>query len=107
MMFSVGMGIGIGLMFWGVAEPIYHFDSPPHGQAAPRSLESPVAMKYSYFHWALHPWTIYAVVGLAIAYFTFRKGKSAASDRGPSSESGSIIGVYSAKIARICCETAS
>ena len=75
MMFSVGMGIG--LMFWGVAEPIYHFDSPPHGQAAPRSLEAAlVAMKYSYFHWALHPWAIYAVVGLAIAYFTFRKGKS-------------------------------
>jgi len=75
MMFSVGMGIG--LMFWGVAEPINHFASPPHGQAQPKSLEAAlVAMKYSYFHWALHPWAIYAVVGLTIAYFTFRKGKS-------------------------------
>lgn len=75
MMFSVGMGIG--LMFWGVAEPIYHFAGPPHGQAEPRTLEAAlVAMKYSYFHWALHPWAIYAVVGLAIAYFTFRQGKS-------------------------------
>ena len=75
MMFSVGMGIG--LMFWGVAEPIYHFATPPHGQATPKSLEAAVvAMKYSYFHWALHPWAIYAVVGLTIAYFTFRKGKS-------------------------------
>ncbi|MBP2239207.1 choline/carnitine/betaine transport [Sinorhizobium kostiense] len=75
MMFSVGMGIG--LMFWGVAEPTYHFASPPHGEAEPRTLEAAlIAMKYSYFHWALHPWAIYAVVGLTIAYFTFRKGKS-------------------------------
>ena len=75
MMFSVGMGIG--LMFWGVAEPVYHFATPPHGQAQPKTLEAAVvAMKYSYFHWALHPWAIYAVVGLTIAYFTFRKGKS-------------------------------
>ncbi|APG94378.1 BCCT family transporter [Sinorhizobium americanum] len=75
MMFSVGMGIG--LMFWGVAEPIFHFSTPPHGQAEPKSLEAALlAMKYSYFHWALHPWAIYAVVGLTIAYFTFRKGKS-------------------------------
>ena len=73
MMFSVGMGIG--LMFWGVAEPISHFGTPPHGLAAPQSHEAAlVAMKYSYFHWALHPWAIYAVTGLAIAYFSYRKG---------------------------------
>jgi glycine betaine transporter len=73
MMFSVGMGIG--LMFWGVAEPISHFGTPPHGMAQPQSKEAAlVAMKYSYFHWALHPWAIYAVTGLALAYFTFRKG---------------------------------
>jgi len=72
MMFSVGMGIG--LMFWGVAEPVSHFGAPPHGLAAPQSKEAAlIAMKYSYFHWALHPWAIYAVVGLAIAYFTYRK----------------------------------
>lgn len=73
MMFSVGMGIG--LMFWGVAEPVFHFGAPPHGLAAAQSREAAlVAMKYSYFHWALHPWAIYAIVGLAIAYFTYRKG---------------------------------
>ncbi|MBA3447651.1 MAG: BCCT family transporter [Pseudaminobacter sp.] len=73
MMFSVGMGIG--LMFWGVAEPVYHFGTPPHGLAVAQSKEAAlIAMKYSYFHWALHPWAIYAVVGLAIAYFTYRKG---------------------------------
>jgi len=73
MMFSVGMGIG--LMFWGVAEPLYHFAGPPHAMAAAQTKEAAlVAMQYSYFHWALHPWAIYAVVGLSIAYFTYRKG---------------------------------
>jgi glycine betaine transporter len=49
MMFSVGMGIG--LMFWGVAEPVFHFGAPPHGLAAAQSKEAAlVAMKYSYFH---------------------------------------------------------
>lgn len=73
MMFSVGMGIG--LMFWGAAEPISHFGAPPHGLAAPQTKQAAqVAMQYSYFHWALHPWAIYAVVGLAIAYFTYRRG---------------------------------
>src|SRR5215217_3702168 len=74
MMFSVGMGIG--LMFYGVAEPISHFSAPPHGLAKPETEGAArVAMEYSYFHWALHPWAIYAVVGLSLAYFTFRKGK--------------------------------
>lgn len=73
MMFSVGMGIG--LMFWGVAEPITHFAKPPHGLAQPHSREAAkLAMEYAYFHWAFHPWAIYAIVGLAIAYFSFRKG---------------------------------
>jgi glycine betaine transporter len=72
MMFSVGMGIG--LMFWGVAEPVYHFGAPPHGLAEPQSKEAALlAMQYAYFHWALHPWAIYAVVGLSIAYFSYRK----------------------------------
>ena len=72
MMFSVGMGIG--LMFWGVAEPISHFGSPPHGLAPPESREAALlAMQYSYFHWALHPWAIYAVTGIVIAYFSYRR----------------------------------
>ena len=74
MMFSVGMGIG--LMFFGVAEPVSHLAAPPHGLAEVGSEEAArVAMQYSYFHWALHPWAIYAVVGLALAYSTFRKGR--------------------------------
>jgi glycine betaine transporter len=74
MMFSVGMGIG--LMFYGVAEPISHMSAPPNGLAKPGTeAAASLAMDYSYFHWALHPWAIYAVVGLSLAYFTFRKGK--------------------------------
>ena len=74
MMFSAGMGIG--LMFWGVAEPLTHFVNPPPGTVAPQSSEATgVAMATTLFHWTLHPWAIYAVVGLAIAYGTFRKGR--------------------------------
>src|ERR687896_560272 len=74
MMFSAGMGIG--LMFFGVAEPLSHMSSPPAGTAEPGTREAAeVAMEYSYFHWAFHPWAIYAVMGLALAYFTFRKGR--------------------------------
>jgi glycine betaine transporter len=73
MMFSAGMGIG--LMFYGVAEPIYHLGAPPHGLAkADTKGAAEVAMEYSYFHWAFHPWAMYAVLGLALAYFVFRKG---------------------------------
>jgi choline/carnitine/betaine transport len=73
MMFSAGMGIG--LMFFGVAEPISHLAAPPLGLAQPGTEEAAArAMEYSYFHWALHPWALYAVVGLALGYFSFRKG---------------------------------
>ncbi|MFC5699373.1 BCCT family transporter [Pseudomonas sp. GCM10022186] len=73
MMFSVGMGIG--LMFWGVAEPITHYStlSQEPGQSHSREAARQ-AMGYAYFHWAFHPWAIYAIVGLVIAYFSFRKG---------------------------------
>ncbi|MET0190287.1 MAG: BCCT family transporter, partial [Pseudonocardia sediminis] len=75
MMFSAGMGIG--LMFFGVNEPLSFFTtSVPPGAAQPGSTEAmQVAMATSLFHWTLHPWAIYAVVGLAIAYSTFRKGR--------------------------------
>jgi glycine betaine transporter len=73
MMFSAGMGIG--LMFFGVAEPLSHMTSPPAGTAeAGTRNAAQVAMEYSYFHWAFHPWAIYAIMGLALAYFVFRKG---------------------------------
>jgi glycine betaine transporter len=73
MMFSAGMGIG--LMFYGVAEPISHLAAPPLGLAKPGTDQAAaVAMEYTYFHWALHPWSLYAVVGLALGFFCFRKG---------------------------------
>ncbi len=71
MLFSAGMGIG--LIFFGVAEPIQHYASPPVGEgktiAAARE-----AMVLTFFHWGLHAWAIYIVVGLALAYFAFRRG---------------------------------
>ncbi|MGW5642654.1 BCCT family transporter [Saccharopolyspora sp. NPDC003752] len=74
MMFSAGMGIG--LMFFGVAEPLAHFVKPPPGTVPPLSEAAvETAMATSLFHWTLHPWSIYAVVGLAIAYGSFRRGR--------------------------------
>ena len=73
MMFATGMGIG--LMFWGVAEPLTHFNAPPMGLAEPGSPEAAqLAMEYSFFHWGFHPWSMYAVIGLSIGYFAYRKG---------------------------------
>ncbi|MGU3500248.1 BCCT family transporter [Mycobacterium sp. C31M] len=74
MMFSAGMGIG--LMFFGVAEPLSHLVTPPPGTGAegnPEAIQN--AMATTLFHWTLHPWAIYAVVGLAIAYGVYRKGR--------------------------------
>ena len=72
MMFSAGMGIG--LMFWGVSEPLAHYTTPPPGTSPADSGERmETAMATTLFHWTLHPWAIYAVVGLAIAYSTFRR----------------------------------
>ncbi|KAA0092652.1 BCCT family transporter [Mycolicibacterium sp. P1-18] len=68
--------MGIGLVSYGVAEPISHLVTPPHGLAAPGSPQAAVrAMQYSYFDWGLHAWAIFAVFGLAIAYSTYRKGR--------------------------------
>ena len=69
MLFTAGMGIG--LMFFGVAEPVMHYVNPPTGD--PKSIESAQqAMRITLFHWGLHAWAIYALVGLALAYFSFR-----------------------------------
>ncbi|MCS7462554.1 BCCT family transporter [Paenibacillus doosanensis] len=74
MLFSAGMGIG--LVFWGVAEPLSHYTTPPQG-AESQSVESArLAMQYAFFHWGLHPWAIYSVVGVTLAYFQFRKKRS-------------------------------
>jgi glycine betaine transporter len=72
MLFAAGMGIG--LIFWGVAEPLSHYLSPPP-YIQPGSPEAAkFAMRYSFFHWGIHPWAIYIVMSLAIAYFSFRRG---------------------------------
>src|ERR671921_449772 len=74
MMFSAGMGIG--LMFYGVSEPISHFVTPPPGTGAAGGTEAAQhAMATTMFHWTLHPWAIYDVVGLAVAYGVYRKGR--------------------------------
>lgn len=71
MLFAAGMSIG--LVFWGVAEPMYHFAGPPF--AEPKSPEAAAeAMRTVFFHWGLHPWACYAVVALLLAYSQFRKG---------------------------------
>ncbi len=74
MMFSAGMGIG--LMFFGAAEPLSFFVTPPPGTTQPESEAAiRTAMATAMFHWGLHPWAIYAVAGIAIGYGTFRKGR--------------------------------
>jgi choline/carnitine/betaine transport len=68
--------MGIGLVSYGVAEPISHLSTPPHGLADPNTPAAAVrAMQYSYFDWGLHAWAVFAVFGLAIAYSTYRKGR--------------------------------
>ncbi len=70
MLFSAGMGIG--LLFFGVAEPIMHFSKPPIG--APLTMATAQeAMKITFFHWGLHAWAIYAVFAVILAYFAYRK----------------------------------
>ena len=71
MLFTTGMGIGI--MFFGVAEPVMHFMAPPLGVAGTQAAARE-AMHLTFFHWGLHAWAIYGIVGLIIAYFGFRKG---------------------------------
>ncbi|RZL63861.1 MAG: BCCT family transporter [Variovorax sp.] len=71
MLFAAGMGIG--LVFWGVAEPISHYGAPPPGITPGTPEAATAAMRYAFFHWGLHPWAIYGIVGLAIAFFSFRR----------------------------------
>lgn len=71
MLFSAGMGIG--LVFYGSAEPISHYAiSSPTGETGTANAIKD-ALTYTFFHWGLHAWAIYGIVGLIIAYFTFRK----------------------------------
>lgn len=70
MLFSAGLAIS--LFFWGVAEPVSHYLAPPFGTGSTPEAAS-TAMTYSFFHWGLHSWSVYAIVGLIMAYFQYRK----------------------------------
>lgn len=72
MLFAAGMGIG--MIFWGVAEPMSHYLNPPHYIDVQTEEAAKFAMKYSFFHWGLQPWAIYITMSLSIAYFSFRRG---------------------------------
>ncbi|KGP92299.1 choline transporter [Pontibacillus chungwhensis BH030062] len=72
MLFSAGMGIG--LVFWGTAEPISHYavNSPTGEVGTDQAIKD--AMRFTYFHWGIHAWAIYGIVALVLAYFSFRRG---------------------------------
>src|SRR6056297_446293 len=76
MLFSAGMGIG--LVFWGVSEPIWHHIWPATGAGASAAAETNEAavnaMRLSFYHWGVHPWSIYIMVGGALAYFSYHRG---------------------------------
>ena len=75
MLFSAGMGIG--LVFYGVAEPLSHYVDPPEAGRVAGSTDASAnqAMELTLYHWGLHAWAIYVVVGLGMAYMTYRKGR--------------------------------
>lgn len=71
MLFSCAMGVG--LVFWGVAEPMHHYASNPFTAGFTDEAAS-MAMQITFFHWGLHAWSVYCIVALAIGYFSYRKG---------------------------------
>lgn len=74
MLFAAGMGIG--LVFWGVAEPLSHYVDPMKGISPQTSEAAAFSIRSCIMHWGLHPWSCYAIMGLALAYFQFRKKES-------------------------------
>jgi choline/glycine/proline betaine transport protein len=71
MLFAAGMGIG--LVFWSIAEPIMHFQTNPFIDETGSPEAAQMALRLTFFHWGLHPWAIYAFVGVCFAYFSFRR----------------------------------
>jgi len=89
MLFSCG--VGVGFIFWGVAEPLYHYMQTPY-LAAPGTPEAvPVALSLSIFHWGLHGWALFAIAGLGIAFASFRLGQ-------PMTLAGGLYGLMGDKI---------
>ncbi|MFC6668685.1 BCCT family transporter [Marinobacterium aestuariivivens] len=72
MLFSGGMGIG--LIFWSVAEPMWHYAGNPFAATGLSDEAAQTAMRITFFHWGLHPWAIFIIVALVMAYFAYRKG---------------------------------
>ncbi|WP_096201525.1 BCCT family transporter [Bacillus sp. FJAT-45350] len=75
MLFSAG--IGVGFVFWGVAEPVLYYLDPPAGIEAGSNAAALIGLRYSVYHWALHPWAIFSLVALALGYVQFRKDQPA------------------------------
>lgn len=73
MLFQAGMGLAV--IFWGGSEPVTHYADPPFGDAQAYTPEAAqLAMQYSFFHWGLHAWAVFAITGIAVGYFKYRKG---------------------------------
>lgn len=70
-----GAGMGVGLVFWGVSEPLNHYAAPLAGIEAMTQEAADFAIKSSFMHWGFEPWACYAIIGLGLAYFQFRKNK--------------------------------
>lgn len=69
-----GAGMGVGLVFWGVSEPISHYMAP-NGMEGQTLEAADFAMRTTFMHWGVHPWASYCIIGLALGYFQFRKNK--------------------------------
>merc|ERR1712173_223794 len=65
--------MGIGLLFFSVGEPIMHFNTPPTAEAG-TAAAAKEAMNFTFLHWGFHAWGVYALVGLALSYFTYTRG---------------------------------
>lgn len=70
-------GIGVGFVFWGVAEPVLYYLDTPMGYTPETPAAAVAGLRYAVYHWALHPWAIFSIVGLTLAYVQFRKDRPA------------------------------
>lgn len=70
-------GIGVGFVFWGVAEPVLYYLDTPVGYEPGTTAAAQAGLRYGAYHWSLHPWAIFSIVGLTLAYVQFKKGRPA------------------------------